>query len=170
MAAEKMGTTGASATKTAISDREIVSERVLEAPRELVFAAFSNPEHLAKWWGPNGFHNTIHEFDLRPGGKWRFVMHGPDGIDYHNESAFTEVVRPERIVFEHLKPMHWYQMIITFAEHAANTRLTWHMQFDSASECEKVKPFVIPANEQNFDRLEDELSKMAQHNSARGEE
>ena len=64
------------------TDREIVSTRVLDAPRELVFRAFSDPDLLARWWGPEGFTNTFHEFDLRPDGAWRFVMHGPDGTDY----------------------------------------------------------------------------------------
>ena len=134
-------------------DREIVSTRVLDAPREVVFRAFGDPRMLARWWGPKGFTNTFHEFDLRPGGAWRFVMHGPDGTDYHNATDFIEVVRPERIVFRHLKPMHRFQMTMTFAEEAGKTRLTWRMRFDSAAELERVKGFVPAANEQNFDRL-----------------
>lgn len=74
------------------SEREPVTSRVLEAPRERVFRAFSDPAHLERWWGPKGFTNTFHEFDLRPGGNWRFVMHGPDGADFPNESVFVEVV------------------------------------------------------------------------------
>src|SRR4051794_12623895 len=87
---------------TATSDREIVATRVFDAPRELVFKAWTDPEHLAQWWGPTGFTNTFHEFDLRPGGVWRFVMHGPDGVDYKNENVFVEIVKPERIVFDHV--------------------------------------------------------------------
>ena len=64
--------------------RSIIGTRVFDAPRELVFSAFTDPKHLAEWWGPNGFTTTTHAFDLRPGGKWRFVMHGPDGRDYQN--------------------------------------------------------------------------------------
>src|SRR5262249_32473036 len=100
----------------AAPDREIVSTRVFEAPRELLFQAFSDPAHLAQWWGPKGFPNTVHEFDLRPGGAWRMTMHGPDGVNYRNESVFVEVVRPERIVFDHLKTMHRFRMTMTFAE------------------------------------------------------
>ena len=66
---------------TATLCREIVSIRVFDFPRELVFNAWTDPEHLVHWWGPKGFTNTFHEFDLRPGGIWRFVMHGPDGRD-----------------------------------------------------------------------------------------
>ena len=70
----------------ALSDREIVTTRVFDAPRELVFKAWTDPDHLAKWWGPKGFTNTFQEFDMRPGGVWRFIMHGPDGVDYKNKS------------------------------------------------------------------------------------
>jgi uncharacterized protein YndB with AHSA1/START domain len=85
-------------------------------------------------------------------------MHGPDGTDYHNATDFIEVVRPERIVFRHLKPMHRFQMTMTFAEEAGKTRLTWRMRFESAAELERVKGFVPTANEQNFDRLEEQLA------------
>ena len=146
---------------TDTTDREIVSTRVINATRGLVFKAFSDPEHLAQWWGPKGFRNTFHTFDLRPGGIWRFVMHGPEGVDYHNESVFVEVVEPERIVFQHLKPMHRFQMTMTFAEHTGKTTLTWSVLFESAAECGKVRSFISEANEQNFDRLKAHLAKMA---------
>lgn len=145
-------------TTDALSDREIVSTRVLDAPRERVFRAFSDPDHLARWWGPKGFRNTFHELDLRPGGFWRFTMHGPGGSDYENENVFLEVVRPERIVFRHLEPVHGFQMTILFAEQDGKTRLTWRMLFDSAAERDRVEAFVVPANEQNFDRLEAHLA------------
>ena len=138
-----------------------MSTRVFDAPRERVFRAFSDPRQLARWWGPKDFTNTFHEFDLRPGGAWRFVMHGPDGADYRNATDFIEVVRPERIVFLHLRPMHRFQMTMTFAEEAGQTRLTWRMLFESAAELDKVRQFVPVANEQNFDRLQAELATMA---------
>jgi len=144
-----------------LSDREIVTTRVFDAPRELVFRAFSDPDHLARWWGPKGFTNTFHEFDMRPGGFWRFVMHSPDGIDYKNESVFVEVVKPERIVFRHLKPIHVFQMTVIFAEQGGKTNLTWRMLLESVAECDRVKAFAVAANEQNFDRLEAHLAKMA---------
>ena len=147
-----------SAVETA--DREIVSIRVVAAPQDLVFKAFSDPEHLVHWWGPKGFTNTFHEFDMRPGGAWRFVMHGPDGADYPNRSVFIEVAQPERIVFDHISGHH-FQMTITFAKQDGKTRLTWRMLFDSVAECDKVKALVTDANEQNFDRLEAQLARMA---------
>ncbi len=143
-----------------LSDREIATTRVLDASPDLVFRAFSDPAHLARWWGPKGFTNTFHEFDLRPGGAWRFVMHGPDGAHYQNHSVFVEFVPPERIVINHVSGPHFH-LTITLAEQAGRTKLSWRMLFESAAECDKVKTFAVPANEQNLDRLETELAAMA---------
>jgi uncharacterized protein YndB with AHSA1/START domain len=134
--------------------------RSFDAPRELVFNAWSDRDHLAHWWGPKGFTNTFHEFDMRPGGSWRFVMHGPDGVDDKNESVFVEVVKPERIVFQHMSGPR-FQVTATFAEQAGKTTLTFRMLFETAAECDKVKRYAVEANEQNFDRLEAELARMA---------
>jgi uncharacterized protein YndB with AHSA1/START domain len=142
------------------ADREIATTRVLHAPRALVFQAFTDPAHLARWWGPAGFTSTFDVFDARPGGAWRFVMHGPDGTDFKNESVFVELVKPERIVFRHLKPMHVFELTITLAADGKKTRLGWRMRFETAAECEQVKAFAVAANEQNLDRLEAELSRM----------
>ena len=82
-------------------DRDIVVWRVLDAPRELVWEAMTNPKHVVNWWGPRGFTTNIEKMDFRVGGEWKHVMHGPDGREYPNLSVFTEIVRPERIVMEH---------------------------------------------------------------------
>src|SRR5215469_11779411 len=79
----------------ALAARSIVTTRIIDAPRTLVFEAWTDPKHLAQWWGPNGFSTTTSSFDMRPGGVWRFVMHGPDGRDYQNHVTFEEVVKPE---------------------------------------------------------------------------
>ena len=147
------------ATAEAVSAREIVSARVFEAPRARLFEAFSDPDQLVHWWGPEGFANTFHEFDMKPGGKWRFVMHGPDGSDYRNESVFVEILEPERIVVEHVSAPR-FQMSMHLDEQGRSTKLTWRMLFESAAICEKVKGVVVEANEQNFDRLEIHLTKM----------
>ncbi len=144
----------------ALADREIVTTRVINAPRERVFKAWTDPDHLAQWWGPKGFRNTFEVFDMRPGGVWRFVMHGPDGVDYKNKNVFVEVVKPERIVFQHVSGPR-FRVTATFVEHAGKTRLTFQMLFETAAECAKVKVYAVEANEQNFDRLEAELAKMA---------
>jgi len=142
------------------SDREIVSTRALAWPRERVFRAWTESEHLARWWGPRGFTNTFQEFDPKPGGRWQFVMHGPNGADYPNQSVFVEIVKPERIVFDHLSAPA-FRVTATFAEEAAKTRLTFRMLFETAAECDKVKGFAVGANEENFDRLEAELARMS---------
>jgi uncharacterized protein YndB with AHSA1/START domain len=143
-----------------MSDREIVTTRVFDAPRERVFRAWTDPDHLAKWWGPKGFTNTFQEFDMRQGGNWRFVMHGPDGVDYKNKSVFVEVVKPERIVLQHVSGPR-FQVTATFAEEAGKTKLTFQMLFETAAECATVKVYAVEANEQNFDRLEAQLATMA---------
>jgi uncharacterized protein YndB with AHSA1/START domain len=147
----------------AASPREIVSGRDIDAPREKVFKAFADPTHLARWWGPSGFTNTFEEFDFRPGGTWRFTMHGPDGpdgTDYPNRSVFLDIQEPSRIVFEHESP-HAFRMTITLADEAGKTRIGWRMLFETAAERDRVARVAVPANEQNFDRLQAELAGMA---------
>jgi uncharacterized protein YndB with AHSA1/START domain len=143
------------------ADREIISTRTFATPRERVFEAFRDPSRLARWWGPKGFRNTFETFDLRPSGRWRFVMHGPDGVDYPNESVFLVVDGPARIVFRHVSGEHPFEMTITLDEQGGGTRVTWSMRHETAEHCAKVKPFVAHANEQNFDRLAAELDGMA---------
>jgi len=148
------------AMQGAEEDRTIVSTRVFDAPRELVFKAWSEAERIRRWWGPKGFTNTFHEFDFRAGGQWRFIMHGPDGNEYPNHSVFVEIVRPERIVFDHISG-HRFRVTATFAEEGARTRVSFRMTFETVAECEKSRPYVAPGNEQNFDKLAAELATMA---------
>ena len=139
---------------------EIVTTRVLAAPRATVFDAFADPAQLARWWGPDGFTNTIHQFDLRPGGRWRLTMHAPDGARYENESEFVDVVPPERIVFQHLEPVHGFLMTMLLGDENGGTRLTWRMRFDSYDEFARLGKFIAAANEQNFDRLAAHLASV----------
>ncbi len=144
-----------------ITDCKIITTRVFSYPRDLMFKAWADPAHLKNWWGPKGFTNTFQTFDLRPGGMWTFIMHGPDGTDYDNKVIFEEITEPSRIVMRHLDPNHEFQVTATFEESGTSqTRLTFRMFFDDAAECQKVKSFVIEANEQNLDRLEAELTTM----------
>lgn len=135
------------------SDREILSTRHFDWPPARVFAAFADPAQLAHWWGPNGFANHIHEFDLRPGGMWRLTMVGPDGARFTNVSRFLEVAAPGRIVYQHEDAVHGFQMNMTFAADGAGTKVAWRMTFDSPDEFARVRDVVTVANEQNFDRL-----------------
>jgi uncharacterized protein YndB with AHSA1/START domain len=123
--------------------RLIVGVREFEAPRELVFEAWTAPKHLSQWWGPDGFTTTTSAFDMRPGGVWRFVMHGPDGRDYQNRITFDEVVEPERLVYHHgggddVEPVQ-FRTIVTFeALGPRTTRVTWRAEFPSAAERDRV--------------------------------
>jgi uncharacterized protein YndB with AHSA1/START domain len=122
--------------------RAIIGMREFDAPRDLVFDAWTDPKHLAQWWGPNGFTTTTMSFDLRPGGVWRFVMHGPDGRDYQNRITFEEVVRPERIVYRHgggedVEPVQFRQTVI-FHDLGGRTRMTWRGDFPSAAERDRL--------------------------------
>jgi uncharacterized protein YndB with AHSA1/START domain len=145
---------------TALSDRELVTSRLLDTPRERVFDAWLDPVRLARWWGPKGFTNSFEVFEPRPNGGWRFVMHGPNGASYPNESAFREIARPERLVIEHKSDPHFILTAI-FGDEGGKTRLTWRMRFDSAEVCQQMKGIVVPANEQNLDRLAAELALSA---------
>src|ERR1700719_247021 len=119
-------------------DREIVISRIVNAPREMVWEAFTDPKQVVQWWGPNGFTTTIHEMDVRPGGRWRHTMHGPDGADYPNQSVFIEVVEPERIVYSHGGgkkggPGAQFESTWTFEAQGNKTKLTLRMVFSSAA-------------------------------------
>jgi uncharacterized protein YndB with AHSA1/START domain len=122
--------------------RSIVGIREFDAPRDLVFAAWTDPKHLAKWWGPNGFTTTTHSFDFRPGGVWRFVMHGPDGRDYQNLVTFDEILRPERVVYRHggtvdVEPVQ-FKTAVVFEDLGLRTRIIWRGEFPSADERNRV--------------------------------
>ena len=145
------------AASTGTSDREIYSTRLLNAPRELVFKVWSDPEHLKDWWGPKGFMITFHEFDFREGGHWRFIMHGPDGKNYKNHSVFVEIVEPERIVFRHFAPN--FLATVTFADQGAKTLMTWRGVFETVEAIEQVKGFAVNGHEESVDRLAEYLAK-----------
>lgn len=136
---------------------EIISSRRIAMPREQVFDAFADPKQLTRWFGPDGFTSTFEKFDFRVGGEWVFMFHGPDGRNYPNHSTFIEIVEPERIVYDHDVPPH-FRMTITLAADGDATLLIWRMSFAEASVCETLKSICIPANEQNFNRLEVHLA------------
>lgn len=141
------------------SQREIVISRVFDAPRELVFQAWTESKHVAQWWGPRGFSNTLSEMEVRPGGVWQFVMHGPDGAEYKNQIAYLEIVKPERLVYAHsgdeaVGPGQFH-VTVSFAELGNQTRLTMRMEFDSVEERERAEAFgAARSGIQTLDRLE----------------
>lgn len=142
------------------ADYEIYSSRELNAPVEMVYQAFANPLHLKKWWGPNEFTNTIHEFDLRPEGKWLLTMHGPEKGNYENSSVFKTVVPNKLVAWTRLsQPL--FDMEVQFEKlNDSTSKISFRMIFKTVEACEKIKSFALPKNEENFDRLERELLNM----------
>jgi uncharacterized protein YndB with AHSA1/START domain len=143
-----------------VENRQMVETRVFDAPRELVWEAWSDPKQLALWWGPKGFTNTFEEFNFKVGGRWRFVMHGPDGKDYPNESVFVEIVKPERIVLDHVAAPK-FRLTATFKEKGGKTEVVWTNLFESVDVYEQVKPFALPGLRENLDRFLEHLAKKA---------
>lgn len=139
----------------------IINSRIFAASPRAVFAAFRDPARLAQWWGPRGFTSTIHQFDFRLGGTWRFTMRGPDGTACEMDKQFTEIVVPERIVLRHFQVGHDFVLTMSFAARGDGTELTWTMRFADPAEAAKVRDFVRQANEENFDRLAIHLSATA---------
>ncbi len=150
------------------ADREILISRIVNAPRELVWQAMTDPHHIVHWWGPRGFSTTIEEMDVRPGGVWSQVMHGPDGANYPNRSVFTEVLKPERISFSQAGrreggPGTEHKSTWLFeALEEGKTKVTIHMIFPSAAAREMVvREFgAIEGGKQTLERLSEHLEKM----------
>ena len=121
------------ATEPSTVDRELVATRVFDAPRELVFKLWTDPEHIGKWWGPRGFTTTTGSMDARPGGIWRYCMHGPDGREYQNRCMYTEVIPSERISFKHgvgedVEQVS-HETTATFEDVGGQTKVTMRMIF-----------------------------------------
>lgn len=147
------------------TDREIVTTRVVDAPRELVWETWTNPRHLEKWWGPNGFRTSVKEMDVRPGGKWNLTMHGPDGANYPNFSVYTEVVKPERIAYAHNGYREGggtdaeFHATATFEAIGRRTRVTLRMVFKTAALRNQIahEYGAIEGGRQTFTRMEETL-------------
>jgi uncharacterized protein YndB with AHSA1/START domain len=155
------------------SDREIRLTRTINAPRDLVFKAWTDPMHIAQWWGPNGFTTTIHSMDVRPGGEWHFVMHGPDGRDYKNRIIYNEIVKLERITYNHMREdaddKVQFQATVTFASDSgdAKTKVTLHMIFPTEAIREHVvKEYgAIEGGNQTLARLGNYVPNMPGRNA-----
>jgi uncharacterized protein YndB with AHSA1/START domain len=152
---------------TSIADRGIVITRTFDAPRELVWEAWTNPRHVVHWWGPNGFSTTIEKMDVRVGGVWKHIMHGPDGKDYPNKSVFTAVVKPERIEYSHRggskgDPAAQFDATWTFDAVGAQTKVILHMLFKTAADRDRVVKVygAIEGGKQTLARLADYLAKI----------
>lgn len=144
------------------SRREVAITRIFDAPRELVFKAWTDPKHLAQWWGPKGFTLPGCEMDFRPGGAYRFVMRGPDGNDYPFHGVYLEIAEPERIVFTAIiddAPGNELVTTATFAEEGARTLLT-------VKQTVPTEPYARGQKQgwtESLERLADHVTKEMQH-------
>lgn len=150
---------------TNTTPREIILTRILNAPRQLVFKAWTDPQHITQWWGPTGFTSTILEMNVVPGGIWRFVMHSAEGVDYKNKIVYREVTKPERLIYsqgsDDESDSGAFNVTTTFAERGGKTKLTLWMLFDTVAERNKiVESGAIEGGNQTLDRLEAYLAKM----------
>lgn len=136
------------------------TSRKIAATPEQIFAAFSDPERLAQWWGPAGFTNTFKTCEFRPGGGWSFTMHGPEGHNFPNESVFAEIEVPTRIVIQHVSGPK-YRLTITLSATGAETLISWSQHFEDDAVAQRIAHIVIPSNEQNLDRLTAEVFRAA---------
>ena len=136
------------------------TSREIAATPAAVFAAIAAPERLAKWWGPQGFRNSFEVCDFRPGGAWRFTMHGPDGTNYPNQSVFEEIEEARKVVVQHAcAPL--FRLSIELLSSATGTRVLWTQVFEDPAVAAAVRHIVEPANEQNLDRLQREVARVA---------
>jgi uncharacterized protein YndB with AHSA1/START domain len=149
------------------ADREIAATRIFNAPREIVWKMWTDPEHVVQWWGPKGFTTTIQQMEVKAGGTWRLIMHGPDGRDYHNRIICREVAEAERLVYEHCpekgsEPVS-FQTTVTFVAEADKTRVSVQMLFASkAARDHAEKTYgAVDGLAQTLGRLEERLAKMS---------
>lgn len=132
------------------------TSREIAAPVEEVFAAISDPVRLARWWGPAGFTNTFSVCEFKNGGRWSFVMIGPDGHEYPNESVFAEIDAPRKVVIQHVCEPR-FQLTVTLHHSPTGTLVSWAQAFDDPQMASRIAPIVVPSNEQNLDRLTAEV-------------
>ena len=133
-------------------DASFRTERTLPFSPPTVYNAFASADVLATWWGPEGFINEFETFEFIVGGRWTFVMVGPDGARYPNQSVFTELEPASRVVIRHnCEP--FFTLSVQLTEVNAGTHLQWQQVFDDPQIAQAVKAIVEPANEQNLDRL-----------------
>ena len=147
--------------KSNTADREINISRLLNAPVDLVWEVWTDPEHIKNWWGPNGFTNSITKMEVEPCGEWDLVMHGPDGTDYKNKSVFKEIIKHKKIVYEHTSSPK-FLATIEFESRGTSTFLNWHMLFETKEQfIQVVKTFKADEGlKQNIEKLNAYLKQL----------
>lgn len=151
-------------------DRQIVNTRVIDAPRHLVFRAWTEVRHLARWFGPRGFTTTTSTFEFRPGGVWEFEMHGPDGTTYPNRIEWREIVSPERLVFWHgsfENDPDDFMTTVTFAERDGGTEITLRALFGTRERRDYVVEHyhAVEGGRESLERLDGYVTELASSGS-----
>ncbi|MCW9705541.1 SRPBCC family protein [Fodinibius salsisoli] len=149
-------------------DREIRLTREFDAPRELVFKAFTNPKHIGQWWGPDGFSTTTESMSFKVGGEWIFTMHGPDGTDYPNHIVYTDIKKPKYLKYDHYghkdqegDPPH-FKSTITFENLGEKTKIEMQMFFPTAEKRNEAAEFgAIEGGKQTLNRLAEYLKEQS---------
>ena len=134
------------------SNGKLQTQRVVPFTPDAVCAAFSDSARLAKWWGPKDFTNTFESFEFKTGGRWKYLMHGPDGHDYPNKSVFRELVAGTRLVVEHVSSPR-FTLSVSLQPLEEGTQILWIQEFEDPKVAEAVRHVAEPGNEQNLDRL-----------------
>jgi uncharacterized protein YndB with AHSA1/START domain len=152
--------------------RDIVISRVIDAPRELVFEAFTGVQHLSQWWGPEGFTTTTRSFEFREGGTWDFVMHAPDGTDYQEWITWTGIVAPERITLLHGESRddpNTFESTLTFAPHGTATRIVMRTVFPTTELRDQAveKYHAVEGGRQTLNNLAAYVAEMARKQQGR---
>ena len=160
--------------QSAMADREIVISRVIDAPRELVFEAFTEVRHLSRWWGPEGFSTTTRSFEFRVGGEWDFVMHGPDGTDYQEWIIWRKIAPPERIALLHGESRddpNAFESVLTFEPAGEETRTVMHTVFPTKELRDEAveKYHAIEGGEQTLHNLAAYVAELTWNKTARNE-
>jgi len=147
------------------NSNEISIIRIYDAPVKAVWEAWTDPEQVSKWWGPRGFTLTTHSKDLKPGGHWHYTMHGPDGVDYPNQTKYYEVEECSRLVYDHgasedRPPL--FRVTVTFSEQKKKTKMHMVMSLATPEAATEIKKFIKKAGgNATWDRLAEYLEKSA---------
>ncbi len=154
------------------TDREIVIFRVIDAPQEMVFEAFTEVRHLSQWWGPQGFTTTTRSFEFREGGAWDFVMHAPDGTDYQEWITWTAIVPPERIALLHGESRddpHAFESTLAFTPHGTATRVEMRTVFPTKELRDQAveELYAVEGGRQTLNNLAAYVAKIAQQKESR---
>ncbi len=144
--------------------RQFLSVREVDAPLALVWLAWSDPSQLAKWWGPDGFGHTLREFHFRPGGDWRFTLHGPDGTDDDNHIRFVDMIGQRRIILDQLEAPR-FRATAGFEDMGGRTRIRIDTLFESAPTLDRGTEPTGPGNSQTLDRLVQRLLALPDENA-----